>query len=158
MHKETLGYLHGLPRDSEATLALIERSASALRDGGEVPLGRDEVAHLRRNSDPAERDLLDQQIALIASVKSLVAELRSAEAGTIDADTLERFEATTSACHDVANRLVLAMQARGEGDLENIVSRDALLTLLAIAISAALLLQTAQSMGSAFGSVREAAK
>jgi methyl-accepting chemotaxis protein len=157
-HKETLALLQGLPRDVDATFALIEKSASALRDGGDVTLGKDKVAHLRKNVHPAEVELLDQQIALIEEIHGLAIELREGGPSEVDTASLEHFEAVTSSCHQVANRLVLAMQRRAEQDLVSLVNRSVFAALLAIALSIALLTRTARSMGLAFRDVRYAVK
>ncbi|MEM8709700.1 MAG: methyl-accepting chemotaxis protein [Planctomycetota bacterium] len=154
-HKEALRNLHGGEHDVEKTIALLEKSARALRDGGKTPLGLNKEAQLSGSSNNAERALLDDQIALIADLRTTVAELGASDD---EAQALLAFEDLTKRFHKTANELVLAMQRRSESQLDSLIMRALALSLIAIAAGVAFTFVTLRSMGQAFADVRNAAR
>lgn len=155
VHKEVLASLAGAPQDVGASLALLDTSAFALRDGGEVPLGKDKRETLGPAGSPTERALLDEQVELIQVLEQTVGELEASEAAP---ETLADFETLTKQLHKTANHLVLAMQRRSEAELDALMSRALILALGAISVCMALTFRTLRAMGLSFAEVRSAAR
>ena len=148
--------MHGGGADPLASVELLELSARALRDGGETPLGEDRVAHLEAAAEGTERDLLDQQLALIEKLKPMLTRFQELPKGPeLDAE-LVVFEELTDSYHEIAHELVGALQRRAEMKLDALVTRSTLLGLLAAGISGFLIWRTVRSMSNAFTEVRRA--
>ncbi|MEM8712871.1 MAG: type IV pili methyl-accepting chemotaxis transducer N-terminal domain-containing protein, partial [Planctomycetota bacterium] len=130
---------------SHATLTLLETSAKALRDGGEVPLGGGKFADVPGIEQEAIREAFDAQEKLIATYREIAGIPAPSDDAANDAVAGEQaekrpidqgaLEDTAKEFHRVANGAVTQLQNVSSGALTRLGSRGVALGALVIVLS-----------------------
>ena len=151
--KETLMEQDGGPARSLATLQLLEISAERLRDGGEVPLGKEKFAKVPGIEDPKIREAFDSQVEYIAKYREMLGGGSPAANEPETSLDLREFEAVVKEFHGIANGAVLQLQKSSSAALSRLGSRGLAIGGLVIVLG---LFLTWMLIGEILGPVHEA--